>query len=87
METTSIALIAVGVISLVLAVWALIDLWRSPYSVGQKIAWTAGILIIPIIVSVLYLLSRPGGRLQQKTYELPTAEELEDEYRKRQGGR
>lgn len=87
MEATSYALIALGVISLVLAVWALVDLWRSPYSMGMKIAWTFGIVIIPIIASVLYLLSRPGGRLQKKTYELPTAEELEEDYRRRQGGR
>ena len=70
MDITYFVLIVGGVIGLVLGVWALIDLWRGPYTVVAKIGWTFGILIIPIIMSVLYLISRPSSKMQQKAYEI-----------------
>ena len=59
-----------AIISLVLSVWALIDLWRSPNSVGAKIWWTFGIIVIPIIIATAYLVTRPDGKLQQQAYEI-----------------
>ncbi len=70
MDITVLVLTITGVIGLVLGVWALIDLWRGPYGVVSKIGWTFGILIIPIIMSVLYLISRPDSKMQQKAYEI-----------------
>lgn len=70
MDITNFVLIVGGVVGLVLGVWALIDLWRGPYTVVAKIGWTFGILIIPIIMSVLYLISRPSSKMQQKAYEI-----------------
>ena len=75
MDITNLVLTISGVIALMLAVWALIDLWRGPYTVVAKIGWTFGILIIPIIMSVVYLVSRPSGRLQQKQYEITDSPE------------
>ena len=59
-----------AVVSLVLAVWALIDLWRGPNSVAAKVWWTFGIIVIPIIIATAYLLTRPSGKLQQQAYEI-----------------
>ena len=59
-----------AIISLVLSAWALIDLWRSPNSVGAKIWWTFGIIVIPIIIATAYLVTRPDSKLQQQAYEI-----------------
>ncbi|MGI9666062.1 MAG: hypothetical protein ACR2N2_03035 [Acidimicrobiia bacterium] len=80
-------LMAIGaLVSIVIAVWALIDLWRSPNSLGAKLWWTFGIIIIPIIIGVAYLITRPGGKLQQEAYEVhdeePDTIHGRDEYRK-----
>ena len=81
MGTTDFLFVAGGVIALVLGIWALIDLWRGPYGVVSKIGWTVGILIIPIIMSVLYLISRPSSKMQQSTYKIDeTPEELNRKY-------
>ena len=40
-----------------------------------KIGWTFGILFIPIVMSVLYLMSRPTSKMQQKSYEIDESRE------------
>jgi hypothetical protein len=81
MNSTTIALLVIGIASLILGVWALIDLWRGPYTVVGKIGWTFGIVIIPIIMSVLYLVSRPSSKMQQRTYEInDSAEDIIRKY-------
>ena len=69
MDLTNLLLLISGIASLILGLWALVDLWRGPNGIGAKIAWTIGILLLPILVAVLYLVSRPGSRMQQKAYE------------------
>lgn len=69
MDLTNLLLVTIGVASLILGIWALIDLWRGPNTVGSKIGWTIGILLLPIVISVLYLISRPSSRMQQEAYE------------------
>jgi hypothetical protein len=76
MSSTEIFLLVTGVTGLVLGVWALIDLWRGPYTVVGKIGWTIGIILLPIVIPVLYLMSRPTSKMQQKAYE--TDESRED---------
>ena len=75
MGTTDFLIIAGSAIAIVLGVWALVDLWRGPYSVVAKIGWTFGILIIPLIMSILYLISRPSSKMQQDTYEITDSPE------------
>lgn len=70
MDLTTGVLIVSGIIGLVLGVWALIDLWRGPYSVVGKIGWTFGIIILPILMAVIYLVSRPSSKMQQDSYEI-----------------
>ena len=70
MDLTTGLLIVTGIIGLVLGVWALIDLWRGPYSVVGKVGWTFGIIILPILMSVVYLVSRPSSKMQQDSYEI-----------------
>ena len=82
MDLTTGVIVVTGVIGLVLGVWALIDLWRGPYPVLGKIGWTFGIIIIPIIVSVLYLVSRPSSKMQQESYRV---DESRDDIMRRYG--
>lgn len=81
MDSTTIYLGVTGVISVVLGVWALIDLWRGPYPVLGKVGWTVGIVLIPIVMPVLYLISRPSSKMQQEAYEIhETREDILREY-------
>ena len=80
MDLTNLLLFTLGAASLILGVWALVDLWRGPNTVGAKIGWTIGILLLSIVMSVLYLVSRPSSRMQQKAYE--TTDPPEDIVRK-----
>ena len=70
MDLTTGLLVVGGIVGLVLGIWALVDLWRGPYSVIGKIGWTFGILIIPIFMSIIYLVSRPSSKMQQQSYEI-----------------
>ena len=70
MDTTTPLMVLIAVVGLGLAIWALVDLWRSPNTVLAKVWWTFGIIIIPIIIATAYLLTRPSGKLQQQAYEL-----------------
>lgn len=82
MDSTAVFIAVTSVIGLVLGVWALIDLWRGPYTVVGKIGWTFGILIIPILMSVIYLVSRPSSKMQQATYEIDESpDDIERRYR------
>ena len=75
MDLTNLLLVISGAAALILGIWALVDLWRSPNTVGSKIGWTIGILLLPIIISILYLVSRPSSRMQQKAYEVTESPE------------
>ncbi len=69
MDLTNLLLLVLGAASLILGVWALIDLWRGPNTVGAKIGWTIGILLLTIVFAILYLVSRPSSQMQQRAYE------------------
>lgn len=85
MDWTAVAIVSISVIALVLLVWALVDLVRSPYSVGAKILWAIGIILLPILMATLYLVSRPSGRLQRQAYG--SSESVEDLKRESGPGR
>jgi hypothetical protein len=75
MDLTNLLLVISGAAALILGIWALVDLWRGPNTVGSKIGWTIGILLLPVIISILYLVSRPSSRMQQKAYEVTESPE------------
>jgi hypothetical protein len=81
MDLTNLLLLISGVAAVILGVWALIDLWRGPNTVGSKIGWTIGILLLPILISILYLVSRPSSRMQQESYKISeTPEDIARKY-------
>lgn len=49
-----------GFLILALDIWAIVDNWSSPKSVGMKILWTAIILFLPVIGLILYVLLGRG---------------------------
>lgn len=54
-----------GVVVLVLDIWAIINVIGSSSSLGSKILWTLGILILPVIGFIAWYFAGPksGGRL------------------------
>jgi len=45
-----------GIVILVLDVWAILNLFKSSKPTGQKILWTVLILILPVVGLILYYL-------------------------------
>lgn len=45
-----------GVLHLVLFIWALIQIIASSMSLGAKILWLAVVLLLPVVGLILYLL-------------------------------
>lgn len=53
--------IILALASIVLWIWALIDIIGSPMATGSKIVWLLVIFFVPLIGSILYLLIGRGG--------------------------
>ncbi|QJB70278.1 PLDc N-terminal domain-containing protein [Parasphingorhabdus halotolerans] len=51
----------IGLIILVLDIWALLNVWGGGSSVGSKIIWTAIILILPLVGLILWYFIGPRG--------------------------
>ncbi len=46
----------IGLVILVLDIWAIIDCVKSPKTGGQKLLWVLLILILPVVGLILYFL-------------------------------
>ncbi len=51
----------VGLLVLLLDIWALLGVWKSGSNLGTKIIWTAIILILPVIGLILWFFIGPKG--------------------------
>ncbi|MHA7776882.1 PLD nuclease N-terminal domain-containing protein [Roseibium sp. M-1] len=51
----------VGLIILILDVYAIIKIFGSGASTGAKLLWTLGILIFPVVGFIVWLLAGPKG--------------------------
>ena len=50
-----------GIIVLLLDLWALASVWRTTKSFGLKVGWTALILVLPVIGLVVWGIAGPRG--------------------------
>lgn len=53
---------ALGILVLVLDIWAIMNIWGSSASGGAKILWTIGIVLLPIIGFLVWYFAGPKGR-------------------------
>lgn len=51
----------IGVLHLILWIWAIIDILGSGKSVGEKLLWIIIVLLLPLIGLILYILLGRGG--------------------------
>lgn len=51
-----------GLIVLVLDVWAIINVFQSGASTGAKVFWICVILILPVVGLIVWLLAGPRGK-------------------------
>jgi len=51
-----------GLIVLVLDIWAVVNIIRSPASGGAKILWTLLIIILPIVDFIIWFFAGPRSR-------------------------
>jgi hypothetical protein len=49
----------VGLIILILDVWAIINVVQSGASTGAKVAWTVVILVLPVLGLIAWLIAGP----------------------------
>ena len=52
----------IGLVIVLLDLWAIIGVLQSSATTGAKIAWVIGILIFPILGFFVWLLTGPKGR-------------------------
>lgn len=52
----------VGLIILVLDIWAIINVLGSPIATAPKIGWTLLILVLPVVGLIIWLIAGPRGR-------------------------
>ncbi len=48
-----------GLIHLALVVWAVINIWGSGAGTGEKVLWTLGVLIFPLIGFIVWFFAGP----------------------------
>jgi magnesium-transporting ATPase (P-type) len=60
----------VSVVVLVVDLWAMASIWRTPQSAGTKIGWTIVLLVLPVIGLVIWGIAGPRG-----VAEPPSSEE------------
>jgi hypothetical protein len=51
-----------GIVILVLDIWAIVSVLGSGASVPQKLLWTLGIIVFPVIGFIVWYLAGPRGR-------------------------
>ena len=51
-----------GLIVLVLDIWAIVNIFQSSASTGSKVLWIAVVLILPVIGLILWFLLGPKSR-------------------------
>lgn len=59
--------IGVGVVLLLLDLWAINSIWRTTKSSGTKLGWTVLILIFPLIGVVIWGIAGPRGVAEPPT--------------------
>jgi succinate dehydrogenase/fumarate reductase cytochrome b subunit len=59
--------IGVGVVLLLLDLWAINSIWHTTKSSGTKLGWTVLILIFPLIGVVIWGIAGPRGIAQPPT--------------------
>ncbi len=48
-----------GLIHLALVVWAVINIWGSAAGTGEKVLWSLGVLIFPLIGFIVWFFAGP----------------------------
>lgn len=48
-----------GLILLILNIWALVNVWSSSVSGGAKLAWTIGIILFPLLGFIVWFFAGP----------------------------
>lgn len=51
-----------GIVILVLDIWAIVSVFGSGASLPQKLLWTLGIVVFPVIGFIVWYLAGPRGR-------------------------
>ena len=51
----------IGLIILILDIWAVVQVLQSGASTGAKVLWTLLIIILPVIGLIIWLLAGPRG--------------------------
>ena len=54
----------VGLIILVLSIWAIINIVKSSTEVGKKVLWVLLILFLPVIGLIIWALLGPRGNVR-----------------------
>jgi hypothetical protein len=54
-----------GLIVLILDVWAIFNVIQSPVSMGAKILWSLFILVLPVIGFIVWLLAGPRNAVSR----------------------
>lgn len=52
----------IGLIVLILDIWALISIVQSGASTGKKVIWAAVVIILPVLGFIAWLIFGPKGR-------------------------
>lgn len=50
-----------GLIILILDIWAIVKIFQSSASTGAKVLWTLLIIVLPIVGLIIWLLLGPKG--------------------------
>ncbi|MFN3651032.1 MAG: PLD nuclease N-terminal domain-containing protein [Armatimonadota bacterium] len=53
---TLLLMVILGIATLALIVWALVDLFSRPMDTGYRLLWVAVILLLPVVGSIAYLI-------------------------------
>ena len=48
-----------GLIHLALVIWAVLNIWGSNASTGEKVLWSLGVLIFPLVGFIVWFLAGP----------------------------
>jgi hypothetical protein len=57
---------AIAFLWFIIVVLVIVDIFRRPsFSTGLKIAWTLGVLILPVIGVLAYVIMRPPDRINE----------------------
>ncbi|AKH42211.1 hypothetical protein FHS61_003024 [Altererythrobacter atlanticus] len=51
-----------GIVVLLLDIWAIVNIVQSPSSIAAKVLWSLGVVIFPVVGFIVWLLAGPRGR-------------------------